>query len=54
MARKRKATGSGKDEGEPGRLTSTDFSPNLDKPNPSPLDFINRRMAELDGGKEGE
>ena len=30
------------------RATSSDFKVSLDKANPSPLDFINRRMEEED------
>jgi hypothetical protein len=53
MARKAKPNkGSDKGGRKPSRLASADFKVDLDKPNPSPLDFINRRMAEMDG--EGE
>jgi hypothetical protein len=54
MARKPKAKGGSERKGKvSARPTSADFRVELDKPNPSPLDFINRRMAKLDGEGEG-
>jgi len=50
MARKQRSSrGSEKGRTAAGRPAPADFKVDLDKPNPSPLDFINRRMAEEDG-----
>jgi hypothetical protein len=34
------------------RATSSDFTVSLDKADPSPLDFINRRMEEQDKDRQ--
>jgi hypothetical protein len=54
MVRKPRSSPGSKKAGKPaGVRTSADFKADLDKPDPSPLDFINRRMAEEDEGSNG-
>jgi hypothetical protein len=53
MARKPEAKGGSRKSGRaPARPASADYKVELDKPDASPLDFINRRMAELNRGGE--
>ena len=54
MARKPRSTPRPAKAAKPARrATSADFRVDLDKPDPSPLDFVNRRMAEEDESREG-